>query len=134
MMMIEESMYCKKCKCFNGNPRICGRCNSRLIKVVRCQGCSSRPAATDGYCKECGSAKVYAGFTQKELGEAFNLVKPKRHWKDRINIVIAKPDRKTERAILAAVAYFTGSVADMEAVGKSKVRVRAGGYWAVVGA
>ena len=58
--------------------------------------------------------KVYLGYTQKELQEAFNLVVNKSNWKDPTSTKISKKNLdKYRKVIEAAVPYFTGSCAEL---------------------
>lgn len=64
-------------------------------------------------------------YTQEELSEAFDKVKSKVHWKDRINALIEPVD---ERIVSAAVIHFTGTVPYFRPVKGGKLRCRAVGY------
>lgn len=76
---------------------------------------------------------VQGNYSQRQMNAAFELVKPKPHWKSRIDATI--PADKID-GVTEAVIYFTGSVPDMIPIGKNgnKIRVRAAGYWATIGA
>lgn len=76
------------------------------------------------------------GFEQDQLEAAFGAVghvNDHRHWKARIDVWIPVEDLDLVRA---AIIHFTGSV--LEEVDHDKVggwvRIRAAGYWAVIGA
>jgi len=73
----------------------------------------------------------YRGFSEEELQAAFTLVQNSENWKRPINAVV-EPTANLE-AIRIAVTYFTGSVANMTPAKGGKVRVRARGYYAVIG-
>lgn len=73
-------------------------------------------------------------FSQKQLSDAFDLVKDKSNWKMPINKVI-EADDKTQRRIVEAVQHFCGSMCEIYPTKKSgHVRVVAAGYYACVGA
>jgi len=77
------------------------------------------------------------------LKAAFARVEDARHWKNPIDRVVALPVTGYEEelaGIVAAIIFFTGSVADLlverknEIAGLLWVRVRAAGYYATIGA
>ena len=85
--------------------------------------------------------------TRGELQEAFNRVVPLDNWKNRIDATIDAESDEELMVIAEAVTFFTGSVAEFERVGSlatpglvgfsimgARVRVRAAGYYAAVGA
>lgn len=81
---------------------------------------------------------VHDGYTRRQLGDAFNMVRPERHWKDAIDATISV-DRATLRAISSAIVFYTGSVASIHLVsgdpeGAARWRIRAAGYFATCGA
>lgn len=82
--------------------------------------------------------------TLRQLHQAFDLVKPRPHWKDPIDRWV---DLENERVpgvavqeqvdlITEAVTWFTGSVPEFfyAAGSTTRVRVLAAGYYAAVGA
>jgi hypothetical protein len=76
---------------------------------------------------------VYRGYTDAQLHAAFDQVKDKDNWKDRISAII---DAKDQDVVDAAICYFTGGGADFwwPSKVKDRVRVRAPGYYAMIGA
>lgn len=65
--------------------------------------------------------------THEELQAAFDLVKNRKDWKERIDRVIP---RSMEPAVAEAIAYFTGTMASFyEHKDPSKLIVRAAGYY-----
>ena len=82
--------------------------------------------------------KVYRGYTQKELQEAFNLVVNKSNWKDPTCTKISKKNLdKYQRVIEAAVIYFTGSCAeftyDVDSIGRKTYWCEFDGYYMCIG-
>ena len=82
--------------------------------------------------------KVYRGYTQKELQEAFNLVVNKSNWKDPTCTKISKKNLdKYHRVIEAAVIYFTGSCAeftyDVDSIGRKTYWCEFDGYYMCIG-
>lgn len=67
-------------------------------------------------------------YSQKQLSDAFDLVKNKKDWKNPINAVI--PEDKVVVA-QAAISYFAYGMFTVSMVGKGKVRIMAPGYYAV---
>jgi hypothetical protein len=77
----------------------------------------------------------YGGFTREELEAAFALVRHPENWKLPIDATLQEdPSLLRIDAIRAAVPFFTGSVASVTQAKGGKVRVRARGYYAAVGA
>ena len=68
---------------------------------------------------------------QKRLSDLFDLVKPKKHWKDKINAVV--PVDADLDGIDEAIIHFTGSVPTITKT-KTGYKVKAAGYWAAIGA
>ena len=83
--------------------------------------------------------KVYRGYTQKELQEAFNLVVNKSDWKDPTCTKISKKNLdKYQTVIEAAVPYFTGSCAEFvyskDSLGRTTYWCEFDGYYVCIGA
>lgn len=73
---------------------------------------------------------VYAGFTRRQLNDAFNLVKDRKNWKYPVNALVP---RDVDRNLIAsAVIFYTGSVPTFTREGR-KLRVRAAGYYNAIG-
>ena len=72
--------------------------------------------------------------TQAELEAAFELVRPPGHWKDPIDKTLKGITGKKQAMIHSAIVHFTGSVPTFEALPGKRLRVRADGYYAAVGA
>ena len=82
--------------------------------------------------------KVYRGYTQKELHEAFNLVVNKSNWKDPTCTKISKENLdKYEQVIRDAVWYYTGSSAeftyDIDSIGRKTNWCEFDGYYMCIG-
>jgi hypothetical protein len=82
--------------------------------------------------------KVYCGYTQKELQEAFNLVANKSNWKDPTCTKISKKNLdKYRKVIEAAVPYFTGSCAEFtyseDSIGRKTYWCEFDGYYICIG-
>jgi len=82
--------------------------------------------------------KVYRGYTQKELHEAFNLVVNKSNWKNPTCTKISKKNLdKYQRVIEAAVIFFTGSSAeftyDIDSIGRKTYWCEFDGYYICIG-
>ena len=82
--------------------------------------------------------KVYRGYTQKELHEAFNLVVNKSNWKDPTCTKISKKNLdKYGQVIREAVWYFTGSSAeftyDIDSIGRKTYWCEFDGYYICIG-
>lgn len=78
---------------------------------------------------------VRAGYSREQLSAAFDLVKDKGNWKNPIDALV-DPGADL-KAIAEATIFFAGSPADFVTVkrgGVEKVRVRAAGYYACIGA
>ena len=73
---------------------------------------------------------VYDGYTQRQLHDAFDLVKNKSNWKLHINALV--PNDVDRRLIEAACIYFAGSPPTFMREGK-RLRVTAAGYYACIG-
>jgi len=81
---------------------------------------------------ELSKEQVFAGFTKNELMDAFDLVRPKGHWKDPIDAII--PEDKQE-VVDSAISFFTGGGADYCKVTQlGQIRVTAPGYFIMIGA
>lgn len=76
------------------------------------------------------SEKVFGGYTDNELREAFALVKNRENWKLAIDAVV--PADADMGRIDAAVAYFTGGCITQQKV-PGGWRVTAAGYYACIG-
>lgn len=83
--------------------------------------------------------------TRGELGKAFDKVKPAKHWKYPIDAEVVIENDGEMAMIAEAVVFFTGSVAEFIPIrvarpikdkdaGAMLYRVRAAGYFAVIGA
>ena len=82
--------------------------------------------------------KVYCGYTQKELEEAFRLVCNKSNWKDPTSTKISKKNLdKYRKVIEAAVPYFTGSWAEFvyseDSIGRKTYWCEFDGYYICIG-
>ena len=82
--------------------------------------------------------KVYRGYTQKELHEAFNLVVNKSNWKDPTSTKIsAKNLAKYREVIEAAVIFYTGSCAEFvyskDSLGRTTYWCEFDGYYMCIG-
>jgi hypothetical protein len=75
---------------------------------------------------------VFGGYTDDELRDAFELVRPAENWKLPIDATV--PEGTDTDVILAAVCYFTGGPAFFEANGDGTIHVTGAGYYAQVGA
>jgi len=73
--------------------------------------------------------KKHTGFTEKALEAAFKLVADKDHWKNPIDIVIARPDMGLE-VIDKAVEFYTATAPVFTPVNGNLVHVEADGYYA----
>lgn len=72
------------------------------------------------------------GYTQEQLQEAFDLVKPKPHWKAAI---AAKVPLDTDMKLLDfAIGYFTGGNISFQQECANHIYVEAPGYWECIGA
>jgi hypothetical protein len=86
------------------------------------------------------SAKVAESYdeTVARLKPAFDLVKNPEHWKDAINTVVTEEQIASvggRETIEEAVIFYTGSIPEFsKSRKKGTFRVRALGYWAVIGA
>lgn len=71
-------------------------------------------------------------YTQKQLSDAFDLVKNSKHWKNPINKSVVTKD---PNLIIEAVIHFTGSVPLCIPVKncKDKYSFKAAGYYATIG-
>ena len=68
-------------------------------------------------------------YSQKQLDQAFDLVKPDSHWKDPINALIEEDQAD---AVSIAIIHFTGCVPTIEPEG-DKLRFTSVGYWEAMG-
>ena len=75
-------------------------------------------------------------YSRGELHEAFGLVENPDGWKHPINAVLPREhcNSKALHRIREAVIFYTGSMPTIEWETKSTVRVKAAGYYAVIGA
>lgn len=78
-------------------------------------------------------------FSDEELSAAFDLVKNKRHWKEPIRCTIRVSDdpevaQRQLWLIEDAVVHFTGGTAEVQRVNANTYKIRAAGYYAVMGA
>ena len=73
---------------------------------------------------------VFGGWTQGQLSEAFDLVKPTGNWKMPIDATVR--DDVDLQLLNDAVAYFTGGVIATDRTSKG-VRVRSEGYYHHIG-
>ena len=74
---------------------------------------------------------VHAGRTRRQLVEAFELVKPKPHWKGAVDAVV--PHGTDLSLVDDAIGFFTGGVASTSPA-EGGTRVRSKGYWHHIGA
>jgi hypothetical protein len=80
-------------------------------------------------------AKVFGNdVTRAQLTFFFNLVADKANWKNPIDAVVSIDCDFDMAMIREAVIFFTGSVPNFTAKGRSKYRVTAQGYYVVCGA
>lgn len=81
------------------------------------------------------SVKCFSGVTrmQSELTKAFDLVANKENWKLPVKAVLLTETSPDIMAIRDAVIHFTGSVPTFT-FGKTKVLVKATGYYEAIGA
>ena len=82
--------------------------------------------------------KVYRGYTQKELHEAFNLVVNKSNWKDPTCTKISKENLVKYREVIeAAVIFYTGSCAEFvyskDSLGRKTYWCEFDGYYMCIG-
>lgn len=81
------------------------------------------------------SEPVYDGYTREELKAAFERVQDPTNWKNPIKAVITVKDRDAEtRVIGSAIDFFAGGGAEFQDGPKNTVRVRAPGYYVLIGA
>lgn len=64
----------------------------------------------------------------------FDKVKNKDNWKDPIDSIVTVESSDELNAIIDAVSYFTGSVADVIKIKENTFHVLADGYYLSVGA
>lgn len=102
--------------------------NLRVGKIVEC-----REIVTAAIAAKPVLEKVFAGYTQQELQDVFNLVKNRTHWKRRINKTLVLTGEQ-QRLVSAAISYFCGSPSEFQQLPNGKVRVTAPGYYACIGA
>lgn len=70
------------------------------------------------------------GYTQGQLEEAFDLVKPATHWKDPISVVVP---RDKQNILQYAIPWFCGGFPVFTTVDANHVRVEHPGYWVAMG-
>jgi hypothetical protein len=68
-------------------------------------------------------------YSQEQLDQAFELVKPDTHWKAPVDALI---EAGQVDIVTIAIVHFTGCVPNMEPEG-NKVRVTSVGYWVAMG-
>ncbi len=73
-------------------------------------------------------------YTTEVLSSAFDKVKNKKHWKNPINIIVSILDESELDIFYDAIVFYTGSVPHFGPIKNNKVRIRADGYYAVIGA
>jgi hypothetical protein len=77
---------------------------------------------------------VHRGFTNQQLSDAFDIVKHHQHWKFPIDKVIDTQDVDELYLISSAIGYYAGGQATFDTTVPGKTRVRAPGYYALIGA
>ncbi len=73
-------------------------------------------------------------YTQEQLQQAFDEIKPKKHWKDRISKTLLVKDAAHQEVLTQACIHFTGSIPQFTQTNGGKTLVTAAGYWATIGA
>lgn len=71
------------------------------------------------------------GYTQDQLKNAFTLVESQENWKYPIDAEIPANDR---HIVATAIEFFAGGQATFTAAGEGRLRVKAPGYYALIGA
>lgn len=75
---------------------------------------------------------VYKGFTERELREAFDIVKAEDNWKKPITVILDEGTYdKYGDVIMAAIEFFTGSTVTVIQDGETFIMKAAGYYWSV---
>jgi hypothetical protein len=102
----------------------------------RCKGCGEETELFNaGYCDPCHNVKVHAGYTRRELKEAFELVQDTQNWKNPINRMVPTCSGADLNLITSAVVFFAGCVPTFRVDRKTGCTiVKAAGYYAAVGA
>lgn len=78
---------------------------------------------------------AYRGYKQRQLEAAFKLVQPVGNWKMKIDARVPyAADSDEVKLICASIDYFTGGLWKVTPVGASETRIKAPGYYAVIGA
>lgn len=71
------------------------------------------------------------GYTQDQLKNAFTMVENRDNWKHPIDAEIPEIDR---HIVATAIEFFAGGKAKFTAAGEGRLRVKAPGYYALIGA
>lgn len=85
--------------------------------------------------RRADTRKVYLGYTQAQMEDAFEFVKPKNGWKNPIKAVVDSANPKIDiNAILASIDYFCGGGGfSIPVEGSTKVKICAPGYYSIIG-
>lgn len=98
-------------------PRYCKVCDDP-IPEGRADVCSDK-------CAVAWNAIVYQGRSRAELTEAFDKVRDRKDWKEPIDAIILAEELGN---CLAAIEYFTATVAEYHHFGDGTTRITADGY------
>jgi len=77
--------------------------------------------------------KAFAGYTKRELVEAFDLVRDRENWKNPIKCSLSTKYTALLPVIESAIVYYTGSTPSFEE-SEDKIVVTAPGYYLTIGA
>ena len=83
---------------------------------------------------KCMATVAYGGYTNQQLSDAFDLVKSDVHWKYPIDKVIEGATRAQLDLIETAIRYYAGGGVSFQHLPDRCVRVRAAGYYNLIGA
>lgn len=92
------------------------------------------------YSDEAANEKpIYAGYTHKELGEAFTSVQSEKGWKFPINTIIDIDQKlgyiEHAKVIRAAIGFYAGGGAEIKLLdNQTQLEVTAPGYYELIGA
>lgn len=67
-------------------------------------------------------------YSEQQLKEAFELVQPTTHWKDRIDTIVSAD--QDIALICYAVGYYAYIPAEAKEMPNGDIRITAAGYWA----
>jgi len=81
-----------------------------------------------------GNTLIASPRSQKEMADAFALVRNKENWKMPINTTLKTCDDAMVRLIESAVLYYTGSRCEVTRKDDGKVNFKASGYYIAIGA